>query len=215
MTGHALLLGAALSAAAPATAQESSRLYLGASVGQHAERSESIEGNTPAMAIVGGVQFARNWSAELELARPANHFTKERTCKCSSFSSVDFDRFAVTERLHHERHVLTSLTMGAVYHPALGGGWSPRLFLGATRHHVREIFSSSIVALGEGVDPARVADRSSAHTRVLGGPAFGAGVSYRLSRHVSLGTDVRYDYGSMGDEINNVWRTSVRSLWSF
>jgi opacity protein-like surface antigen len=51
--------------------------------------------------------------------------------------------------------------------------------------------------------------------RNIGGLAFGAGTAYRLTPHLSLGGDVRYDYGSIGDEINNVWRPSLRSTWSF
>ena len=209
----ALLLAAVVPAA---QAQDLHRAYIGASAGTHTEHSDVLDGNAPAFAVVGGFRFARDWSAEVELARPTRSVVEERTCRCYSFATTreDFDRLAVTELLHEERAVITSLTMGAVYQPRVGR-WSPRLFVGATRHQVRETFSTTVLAIPEGVDPARANPRSSVHTRVVGGPAFGAGIAYRLSPQLSVGTDVRYDYGSMGDEINNVWRTSVRTVWSF
>jgi hypothetical protein len=219
MARRACWLTAVVLAVVPSAAQgQGLRGYVGASVGTHAERSEWADGRSPAMGILGGVRFARDWSAEVELARPTRSFVEERTCQCYSFATTrqDFDRLAVTELLHEEREVLHSLTMGAVYHPRVPGRWTPRLFMGVTRHQVREIYSATVLTIPEGIDPARVNRRlSSARTRILGGPAFGAGVAFRISPRVSAGTDVRYDYGSMGDQINNVWRTSVRSVWSF
>jgi len=36
-----------------------------------------------------------------------------------------------------------------------------------------------------------------------------------VSPHLWVAPDVRYDYGSIGDEINNALRTTVRVGWRF
>lgn len=213
-----LALGFVVTVSVSAQAQDARAIYVGLSVGTHAERAERVTGTAPAIAIVGGVRFNSSWGAEVELARPTYSFVRERTCRCFSLASTreDFDRLAVTERLREDRTVTSSLSVGAVYQPLLGR-WRPRVFMGVTNHRVSEASTSTILAVPEGVDPARVAAMrpDSRVSRNLGGLALGGGVAYAYTPHLSLGADVRYDYGSIGDEINNVWRSSVRSTWSF
>jgi opacity protein-like surface antigen len=95
---------------------------------------------------------------------------------------------------------------------------TPRLFVGVTNQHARERLRTSIVAVPEGVDPerlSRLGPTDQVHSRNLGGLALGAGVSIALTRHLAMAPDVRYDYGSIGDEINNAWRASLRTVWNF
>ena len=61
--------------------------------------------------------------------------------------------------------------------------------------------------------PSSAAPRSS--TRNIGGPTIGANLAIALTPQLSIVPDVRYDYGSIGDEINNTLRTSVRMQWRF
>jgi opacity protein-like surface antigen len=210
----AFLVGLSVSA----EAQDPRAVYAGLSIGTHVERGERVTGRAPAIGIVGGVRFNRSWGVEVELAWPTRSFVRERTCRCVSLASTleDFDRLAVTERLREVRTVTSSVSVGAVYQPQLGQ-WRPRVFMGVTNHRVSEDSTSTILAVPEGVDPARVAAMhpDSHVARNLGGLAVGGGVVYSYTPHLSLGADVRYDYGSIGDEINNVWRSSVRSIWSF
>ena len=51
--------------------------------------------------------------------------------------------------------------------------------------------------------------------RELGGLTIGGSVGFAVTRHLSVAPDLRYDCGSIGDEINGTLRTSVRVLWSF
>jgi opacity protein-like surface antigen len=223
MAKRAMWLAAALLAAAPinVAAQSGPGLYLGASLGTHVEKGDRLTGNAPAVAVVGGVRLSPNWGVEMEVARPTRAFVRERVCRCVSFASTreDFDRFAITEQIRSERDVLSSISVGVVYEPGVSVRWSPRVFMGVTNHRVRESESYTVLDMPPGVDPERVAAmRPSSPTpfmRNIGGLAFGAGAVYRLTPHLSLGGDVRYDYGSIGDEINNVWRPSLRSTWSF
>jgi opacity protein-like surface antigen len=223
MAQRAMWLAAAILAAAPigAAAQSAPGLSLGVSLGTHVEKADRLTGDAPAVAVVGGIRLSPNWGVEMEVARPTRGFVRQRVCRCVSFASTreDFDRLAITEQIRDERDVVSSISVGAVYEPRVSSRWSPRVFMGITNHRVRETESHTVLEIPPGVDPSRVAaTRPSSpitSTRNLGGLAFGAGAAYRLTPHLSLGGDVRYDYGSIGDEINNVWRPSVRSTWSF
>lgn len=87
-----------------------------------------------------------------------------------------------------------------------------------TNHNVRERFINTILRLPAAVDPERlrgVRGSDQTHTRNLGGPCVGAGLVIAVSRRLSMAPEVRYDYGSIGDEINNTVRASLRTVWSF
>lgn len=200
-----------------AHAQQARSVYLGVTAGAHVERAEVIRMSAPAVGVVGGVEVSRNWAVEVEFARPTRTFVHERTCQCFSFASTaaDFASLAVTERIHEEREVFHSVSIGAVYQPAVGR-WRPRAFFGATRHHVEERVSSTILSAPPGFEArAEQTRHPSNSTRGLGGPTVGGGLGYQLTPQLSVGGDVRFDYGSIGDEINNTWRTSMRTMWSF
>jgi hypothetical protein len=219
MTQGQFWLVIALTAAPSAAIAQGPRVYVGASFGSHAERSDQVRDTAPAAAAVAGVQLTNSWSGEVEFGRPTRSFLRERTCRCFSFATsvADFDRLAVTELLREEREVMSTLSVAAVYEPNLGGRWRPRLLVGGTLHRTRESQSSTILSVPEGIDPTRAAAARPPYSTVrnLGGPTFGGGVSYRVTPRIAVGGDLRYDYGSFGDEINNVWRTSVRSVWLF
>lgn len=217
--GRVWLAAIVLAVAPTAAMAQGSRVYLGASFGSHGERSDHVRDTAPAAAAIGGVRVTSFLTTEVEFGRPTRSFVRERTCRCYSFatSAADFDRLAVTELLREEREVTATFSALAVYEPNVPGRWRPRFFFGATLHRTREAASSTILAVPEGIDSARAAAARPAYSfmRNLGGPTFGGGVSYRVTPRVAVGGDLRYDSGSFGDEINNVFRTSVRSIWLF
>ena len=43
----------------------------------------------------------------------------------------------------------------------------------------------------------------------------GVGVNVALTPHLSVVPDLRIDYGSIGDEIENAFRPLIRMKWSF
>jgi hypothetical protein len=86
-----------------------------------------------------------------------------------------------------------------------------------TNHHVRDRTDYTPVRIGPGVDPNHPEARahSESGTRNLGGPTIGANLAIAVTDRLAIVPDVRYDYGSIGDEINNSLRTSVRVIYRF
>ncbi len=110
-----------------------------------------------------------------------------------------------------------TLSVVVVLRPAPGKRLTPGLILGVTNHHVRDRTVYTPVSIPEGIDPQHpsVVGSSETHSRNIGGPTIGANLAIALTRQLSIVPDVRYDYGSIGDEINNSFRTSVRMQWRF
>jgi hypothetical protein len=94
---------------------------------------------------------------------------------------------------------------------------TPALILGVTNHRVRDRTDYTPTRVGPGVDPAHPYARPHAETstRTLGALTIGAHVAIALTPRLAVVPDVRYDYGSLGDEIDNSLRSSLRVMWSF
>jgi hypothetical protein len=160
---------------------------------------------------------------EIEAGRPTQIFAREYTAFGTTFappgsSLAEIERLGVLERFRKERDVRATVSVGAVFQPRVDPRWHPRLFMGVTNHHVRERFATTILRLPDGVDADKlrsVRPMDERHTRNLGGPSFGGGVGVVVTEHLSIAPEVRYDYGSIGDEINNTFRASVRTFWWF
>ena len=94
---------------------------------------------------------------------------------------------------------------------------TPGVIVGVTnqRAHDRTVFTP--VSIPDGVDPQHpaVIARTESSSRNIGGPVFGVNLAIAITPRLSIVPDVRYDYGSIGDEINNALRTSVRMQWRF
>ena len=78
-----------------------------------------------------------------------------------------------------------------------------------TDHYVRDRTVYTPVAIPEGIDPQHpsVVGSIETHSRNIGGPTIGANLAIGLTRQLSIVPDVRYDYGSIGDETDNEFRT--------
>jgi hypothetical protein len=223
MATRTLLISLFAFAAAPAGAQQAGRPYLGLTVGTHVQRSDEVDGSSAAAGVVAGIPLSARWTLEVDAGRPATTFARDRSGKSQSFAPAgstfeEFERLAVTERFYYQRQITSSISVGAVFQQPLHRRLTLRLFLGVTNHHARERLRTSIVAMPEGVDPERLSRLGSTdqvYSRNIGGPTLGAGVSIALTRHLAIAPDIRYDYGSIGDEINNAWRTSLRTIWTF
>jgi opacity protein-like surface antigen len=198
---------------------QQSRVYLGITLGSHHEHTDSLSGTGPAIGAVGGVRVNRNWAIEAEISRPTSLYVRERTGKPVSFATTlaDFDRLAPTVRTRHTRDVTAAMSVGAVYQPQVHPRVQPRLFMGVSNRSVRDRESYDILALPEGVtqEQAARAFRPSANSRQMGGVSLGAGVGITLTPHLSVAPEFRYDYGSIGDHIDNALRSSARLAWSF
>jgi hypothetical protein len=73
------------------------------------------------------------------------------------------------------------------------------------------------VRVGPDVDPSNQYARPHVETgtRNIGALTVGANVAVMITRHFGVVPDLRYDYGSIGDEKENSLRPSVRVIWRF
>jgi hypothetical protein len=90
--------------------------------------------------------------------------------------------------------------------------------VGVTTHFAREQSLRDALQWPAAVTLERIQQMQSPieqHRRALGSLTIGGGGAVDITRHFVLMPDLRYDYGSIGDEINNSWRGGVRALWRF
>jgi hypothetical protein len=206
----------------PASAQTGLRPYVGGSVGGFSVSADHVDGRSVAGGLVGGISLSRYVDAEIELVVPAHPFTRSYEGISVSFapsgaSRAEIERLGVITRFDKEREVTSSLSAVVIIHPPLGTRFTPGLILGVSNQRVRDQTVYTPISIPEGVDPQQpsVVGGSEESSRNIGGPAIGANLAIALTPHLFVVPDVRYDYGSIGDEINNAFRTSVKVQWRF
>lgn len=216
------LLTAVMAAGMPASAQTGSRLYAGGSIGSFSVSADDVDGRSVAGAFFGGIALSKFVDAEIELVLPANPFTRSYTGPSVSFappgsSNAERDRLSVITRFDKEREVTASVSAVVIIHPPANKRVTPGFIVGVSNQRARNRAMYTPVSIPEGVDPQHpaVISRTEGSIRNIGGPTFGANLAIALTPHLSIVPDVRYDYGSIGDEINNALRTSVRMQWRF
>ena len=219
------LLGVAVLTAGvvSAEAQQVGRPYAGVNLGAHHESADSVTGTTSAVGLTAGIRLTPAIGVEIDFSRPRAEVSREYTGTSISFagpgaSREAIERLAVVTRYTSGRRILSTVSAGVTYYVPTPGRWSPRLFLGLTNHHARERIELVHLSIPEGIDPERVRRAlpdQAPFIRNLGALTMGGSVGFAATRHLSIAPDLRYDYGSIGDEINNLLRTSVRVLWSF
>jgi hypothetical protein len=219
-----LLAATVLAAGAvSAEAQQAGRPYFGVTLGAHHESADRVTGTTSAVGLTAGIRLTRALAVEIDFARPTAELSRAHTGTSISFagrgaSREEIERLAVVTRFTNGRRVLSTFSAGVAYYVPASGRWSPRLFLGVTNHRARERTELVHLSIPEGIDPERVRRAmpdQAPYIRNLGALTMGGSVGFAVTRHLSIAPDLRYDYGSIGDEINNILRTSVRVLWSF
>jgi hypothetical protein len=207
-----------------AHAQTPGRFYVGGSIGGFSVDADNVDGRSPAMGAMAGFRVKPWLDIEGEVVVPSRHFTRTYGGDTLSLSFAppgssleELQRLGVFTRFHHERDVSASISGVAIFH----GPVHPRVHIGflagVTNHRVTDRTDYTPVIIGEGVDPnhPEVRAHSEVQSRNLGGPTIGANVSFALTPHLRIVPDIRYDYGSIGDEINNALRSSVRVHWVF
>jgi opacity protein-like surface antigen len=222
-----LAMAALMVAPAAAQAVEPGRLSVGGVFGSHAQSADFVDGRTTYPGVVGGVRLTRSWGVEAEVGWPAGTFTNNSTAIGIAFppdgtprplSPSDLECYGVLQRFTRERQVVSTLSVGAVYQPPVHPRWQPRLFMGVFNNRMRDRFATEVLRVPPEVDPVRAATVGTTDqrtTRNVGGISVGGGIGFAVTPHLSVGPEVRYDYGSIGDEMNNALRTSARAIWTF
>jgi hypothetical protein len=209
--------------AAPAAAQTNGGLYVGGSIGAHRGSADFVSGWLGSGGIFGGVGVNPWMDVELDWQRPIGTLREERVGTSLSFAAPgssrdEIERLSVVTRFVEERRSRSLFSVGVAFHPDrdLPLRVTPRLFVGLVGHWVEDRTTLDHLVIPPGVTRAEV-DRAMppqppSH-RNLGGITVGAALTFRLTPHVSLAPDLRYDYGSIGDEIDNALRMSMRVTW--
>ncbi len=214
---------AALTACATtAHAQSTIRPYVGASIGSFNLDSDDVDGRTATAGILGGVTLSRYVDVEVEAIFPMGSFTRTYTGVSLSFapqgsSREEIERQGVVSQFDWDRKITSSISAVVVIHPAVTTRVVPALVAGVTNQRTRTITSQYPLVIPVGVDPQHpgVVAREHRGVRNMGGATIGGQVAILVMPRLAIVPDVRYDYGSIGDEIHNTLRASVRTIWKF
>ena len=208
--------------AATAHAQSAIRPYVGVSIGSFNLDSDDVDGRTATTGILGGATLSRHVDLEVEAVFPAGSFTRSYTGVSVSFapqgsSREEIERQGVVSQFDWDRKITSSISTVVVIHPAVKARVVPALVAGVTNQRTRTITRSTPLVIPLGVDPQHpsVVAREERHGRNMGGPTIGGQVAILITPRLAVVPDVRFDYGSIGDEIHNTLRASVRTIWKF
>jgi hypothetical protein len=198
------------------------RFYAGASVGTFSVSADHVEGRTPAAGVLAGAALTPWLDIEGDLMLPSGEITSSHTGISVSFaqpgsSREEIERLGVTTRFDRSREILSSLSAVVLFHPPVAGRVTPSFIVGVTNHRVRDRTMYTPVAIPDGVDPnhPNVRAHEESGVRNLGGPTVGASVAIAVTQRLVIAPDVRFDYGSIGDEINNALRVTARAIYRF
>lgn len=215
----AMLCGVAVSV----TAQPTGRVYAGAALGAFRVSADAVDGSSGAGSILGGFGVTPWMDVEVDVAIPTSSFTRTYGGDALSLSFAgqgasreEIERFGIWLRYDQRRTVTASISTVAIFHPSRGAV-RPGLIVGVTNQRVRDRTDYTPVRVGPAVDPNHpyASSHAEVSSRTLGALTIGANVAIGLTPHLFVVPDLRYDYGSIGDEINNALRSSVRILWRF
>lgn len=205
-----------------AAAQTRFRPYAGAALGSIDVDSDDVDGRAATTGVLGGLAVSRYVDVELEIAFPAKPFARTFTgvllyVPPPGTPREDIERWGVVVDSEWRREVRAVVSGVAIIHPPVTGRVVPALVAGVTAQRARRTHTSRPVAVPAGMDPQSLAaalpDERADET--ISAPTIGGQISIRVAPRLYLVPDVRYDYGSIGDEINNALRTSVRAIWRF
>lgn len=216
-----IVIGAAVGTS---DAQPLSPFYAGAGVGAFSVSADALDGHTASAAFIAGAALRPWLDIEAEVVVPRGQFSRSYGGDALSLSfagpdasASERDRLGVRLRYDTTRDVDVTLSAVAIVHRAIGPRTDVGLVVGVSGTRVHDRTSYTPVVIGAGVDPNHpsVRARTEATARTIGGPTVGALLAFRVTEHLTVGPDIRYDYGSLGDEINNTLRSSIKLRWRF
>jgi hypothetical protein len=215
-------LALAVGVAPSASAQSRFRPYAGASFGSFNLDTDDVDGRSASTGLLAGVTVSRLVDVELDAVFPTGSFTRQFTGILVSFAPQgatreEIERFGVVSESEWRRDIRAVVSAVAIIHPVTTGRVVPGLVAGVTFRRTRSTFQSTPLVIPASVDPQHpsVRARTERATNTESTPTIGGQVSIRVTPRVHLVPDVRYDYGSLGDEINNALRASVRAIVRF
>jgi hypothetical protein len=206
----------------PGLAQE--RGHVGVLAGSSSVRADFAKGTQKAVGFTAGVRALLWLDIEGDVIMPAGEVVHDHTGTSISFappgsSREEVERLAVVTHFMNQRTTRSVISVGAAFHPgASSSRVMPRCFVGVVNHRVRDLRRAEHLSLPPGVTIEQV-NLSIAPEEVrqwnVGGLSVGGSVAIRATPRIAIAPDVRYDYMSIGDDINNALRMSIRAHWRF
>jgi hypothetical protein len=209
-----------VSAAQPAP----QRTMMGLALQSYSISADAVDGTLPAAGVGAIIAINPLLDFEAEFLRPVGTVRRQYTGISFSFATLgasreEIEREGVLTRTTNERSVAGLLSLGAAFHPRpTSSRFQPRVFVGVTTHFVRNRSLRDPLQWPASVTLERVLRMQppiEEHRSALGSLTLGFALAIDVTERLVLMPELRYDFGSIGDEINNAWRTGARVLWRF
>ena len=222
ISGLAVLTVSIAAAASPAFGQPHG--HVGVLTGISRIDADFSEGTQAASGVFGSAIVLDWLDIEGEVIIARGDVVRQYTGTSVSFAPGgstrdEVERLAVVTRFTNTRQTESIASIAAAFHPRdTGGRVQPRLLLGIASHRIRDRRSVEHLSLPVGVtleQVNRMMPAEEIHRRQIGGVSLGADVIIRMTGRFAVAPAVRYDYMSIGDEINNALRSSMRLMWRF
>lgn len=216
-----LVLAAVVS---PAAAQVDSRWYAGGAAGTSRIEADDVKGSSPTAGAVIGLRLTPGFSVEADVSRGFRRVSRTYEGTSISFAGpaatrAEIERQAVHRRFHNEWSPVVNVAALAVWSATASSRVRPAVFAGITVARYDEVYSSIVTALPEVVpiaaDHPNLLPQRQSITRTRGGLTGGFMIPVTIAGALSVAPEIRYTYGSIGDEKHNVFRAGVRVLWGF
>jgi hypothetical protein len=219
----AVLMGALSSSAAHG--QSAGRLYAGATLSaQYVSADDVDSGGISSAGAAVGFRLTPAFSIEVEANAGGGELTRVYSGWFVSFAGPGASREEI-ERLAPTMQSNTSWTPGfgwsvlGMWRSTHPGRVGAAIFGGITSTRYSERRTLTVLDIPAAVDVTE-ADLhrmmpDSQVSRSRGGLTGGVLVPIRLTQHLSVAPEVRYTYGSFGDEIYTTFRGGVRLMWGF
>lgn len=206
-----------------ASAQVSDRLYTGLSLGSNFVTADPIDASrVGAVGAVVGIRLRPSISVQFEVEQGFGKLSRVYEGIGTSFAGPnatreEIERLGVYQRFEHYWNPRVGWSGLVVWRDAQPRRIGVALFGGVTATRYRERLRITTLRVPAGVDPdSRAIQPSSLDVHQMrGGLTGGLMVPITLAGRVVLAPEVRYIYGSFGDEIYKVFGSGVRVLWRF
>lgn len=207
-----------------AVAQGNSRWYAGGTFGSSSIQADEVTGTSPFGGAIVGVRLTPGFSVEADISRGFRKVTRTYEGTSISFaergaSRDEIERQAVHRRWTSEWSPAMNLAALAVWRSTAPSRLRVAAYTGLTFARYDEEYSSVVTALPAVVPVAtnsfNLLPQHQAITRMRGGLTGGVMLPISITRALSVAPEIRYTYGSIGDEKHNVLRGGVRLLWGF
>lgn len=216
-----LVLGVTVVAAAhPCSAQSRPPIFVAGTASTFSVNADEVDGQSFAGGLAGGVAISRVVDVEVEWILPARSFTRSTTAIGVSFatpgsSREEIERLGVLMRFDRRRDVSANVSAVVIVHPPFDRRVVPGFIVGVSNQRARVRFATTPLTIPPGVDPQHpsVVAHEETSTRNFGALTVGGNLAIAITPHIFVVPEVRYDYGSIGDEINTVLRSGVRVMW--